>query len=120
MKLVICYFKISEQRQFVHALPNIRTQQIVSDTCPSLSTFVFKKCRICNRNNLLSDEMKSCLVSVFEVGISCSLGLPKERMSIGAVQAQLLSIRNKLLKSRQDTERGMVGGIRHCWRIKIF
>ncbi|XP_020540234.1 probable LRR receptor-like serine/threonine-protein kinase At3g47570 isoform X2 [Jatropha curcas] len=46
-------------------------------------------------NNILIE----CLVSILEIGVSCSVEFPQERMNIGDVVAQLSSVRNKLLGS---------------------
>lgn len=45
------------------------------------------------RNNMFIE----CLISIFEIGISCSNELPQERMVIGDVVSQLSSIRDNLL-----------------------
>ncbi|KAK9188355.1 hypothetical protein WN944_019756 [Citrus x changshan-huyou] len=42
---------------------------------------------------------KECLVSVLGIGVICSSELPRERMSMEEVAAQLLSFRNKLVKN---------------------
>ncbi|ESR50768.1 hypothetical protein CICLE_v10033594mg, partial [Citrus x clementina] len=42
---------------------------------------------------------KECLVSVLGIGAICSSELPRERMSMEEVAAQLVSFRNKLLKN---------------------
>nr|AMM43117.1 LRR-RLK [Vernicia montana] len=54
------------------------------------------------RNNKLVAES---LISIFEIGISCSAESPQQRMNIGDVSAQLSSIRNKLLRTRLPRER---------------
>ncbi|KAH9771545.1 putative LRR receptor-like serine/threonine-protein kinase [Citrus sinensis] len=46
-----------------------------------------------------SFSVKECLVSVLEIGVTCSSELPRERMSMEEVAAQLLSFRNKLVKN---------------------
>ncbi|GAY45935.1 hypothetical protein CUMW_093140 [Citrus unshiu] len=46
-----------------------------------------------------SFSAKECLVSVLEIGVTCSSELPRERMSMEEVAAQLLSFRNKLVKN---------------------
>ncbi|XP_021903992.1 probable LRR receptor-like serine/threonine-protein kinase At3g47570 isoform X1 [Carica papaya] len=48
----------------------------------------------------INDEIKQCLVSVFQVGVVCSAEFPNERPSICDVEVQLQSIRKKLVKSR--------------------
>ncbi|KAL2545213.1 putative LRR receptor-like serine/threonine-protein kinase [Forsythia ovata] len=42
-------------------------------------------------------EIKKCLISVMQIGISCSLELPRERMDISNVINELYSARNTLL-----------------------
>ncbi|ESR50783.1 hypothetical protein CICLE_v10030604mg [Citrus x clementina] len=44
-------------------------------------------------------SVKECLVSVLAIGVTCSSELPRERMSMEEVAAQLLSFRNKLIKN---------------------
>ncbi|KAK9191314.1 hypothetical protein WN943_019926 [Citrus x changshan-huyou] len=46
-----------------------------------------------------SFSVKECLVSVLGIGVTCSSELPRERMSMEEVAAQLLSFRNKLVKN---------------------
>ncbi|GAY69401.1 hypothetical protein CUMW_271680, partial [Citrus unshiu] len=46
-----------------------------------------------------SFSVKECLVSVLEIGVTCSSELPRERMSMEDVAAQLVSFRNKLVKN---------------------
>ncbi|XP_058008013.1 probable LRR receptor-like serine/threonine-protein kinase At3g47570 [Hevea brasiliensis] len=48
------------------------------------------------RNNIFIE----CLISIFEIGISCSAESPQERMNIGDIVAQLSSIRKKILETR--------------------
>ncbi|KAH9707158.1 putative LRR receptor-like serine/threonine-protein kinase [Citrus sinensis] len=46
-----------------------------------------------------SFSVKECLVSVLAIGVTCSSELPRERMSMEEVAAQLVSFRNKLVKN---------------------
>lgn len=46
-----------------------------------------------------SFSVKECLVSVLGIGVTCSSELPRERMNMEEVAAQLLSFRNKLVKN---------------------
>ena len=46
-----------------------------------------------------SFSVKECLVLVLGIGVTCSSELPRERMSMEEVAAQLLSFRNKLVKN---------------------
>ncbi|XP_057989227.1 probable LRR receptor-like serine/threonine-protein kinase At3g47570 isoform X3 [Hevea brasiliensis] len=50
-----------------------------------------------NFRNSGNDIFIECLISILEIGISCSTESPKERMNISDVVAQLSSIRNKLV-----------------------
>ncbi|XP_028117107.1 probable LRR receptor-like serine/threonine-protein kinase At3g47570 [Camellia sinensis] len=49
--------------------------------------------RSCSR----SEKIRDCLISIMQIGVNCSAELPKERMNISAVVAQLHSIRNIFL-----------------------
>ncbi|KAF8022003.1 hypothetical protein BT93_G2208 [Corymbia citriodora subsp. variegata] len=40
--------------------------------------------------------VQDCLLMVYRIGIACSVGVPKERMSMADIAAQLCSIRNRL------------------------
>ncbi|XP_056162542.1 probable LRR receptor-like serine/threonine-protein kinase At3g47570 isoform X2 [Syzygium oleosum] len=40
--------------------------------------------------------VQNCLLMVYEIGVACSVGVPRERMSITDVAAQLRSIRDRL------------------------
>ncbi|KAL9420280.1 hypothetical protein AB3S75_037958 [Citrus x aurantiifolia] len=44
-------------------------------------------------------SVEECLVSVLGIGVTCSSELPRDRMSMEEVTAQLLSFRNKLVKN---------------------
>ncbi|KDP34540.1 hypothetical protein JCGZ_11090 [Jatropha curcas] len=48
------------------------------------------------RNNILTE----CLISILEIGISCSVEFPQERMKVDDVIAQLSSVRKKFLEGR--------------------
>ncbi|XP_058008009.1 probable LRR receptor-like serine/threonine-protein kinase At3g47570 [Hevea brasiliensis] len=50
-----------------------------------------------NLGNMRNDTFIECLISIFEIGISCSAESPQERMNIGDIIAQLSSIRKKIL-----------------------
>ncbi|KAL7229118.1 hypothetical protein ACSBR2_007754 [Camellia fascicularis] len=49
--------------------------------------------RSCSR----SEKIRDCLISIMQIGVNCSAELPKERMNISAVVAQLHSIKNIFL-----------------------
>eukprot|EP00257_Ricinus_communis_P019798 XP_015578891.2 probable LRR receptor-like serine/threonine-protein kinase At3g47570 [Ricinus communis] len=48
------------------------------------------------QNNIILE----CLISIFEIGISCSAEQPHQRMNISDAASRLRSVKNKLLKSR--------------------
>ncbi|KAL8112597.1 hypothetical protein AgCh_020064 [Apium graveolens] len=50
------------------------------------------------RRSNMPDRMEACLTSVFEVGILCSVEMPRERIDIGAAVKQLQLARDKLLR----------------------
>lgn len=52
-----------------------------------------------------SFSVKECLVSVLGIGVTCSSELPRERMNMEEVAAQLLSFRNKLVKNGREANR---------------
>lgn len=45
----------------------------------------------------MSTNVKKCLLSVFEVGLACSLESPKERMKMSDITRELYRIRNAFL-----------------------
>ncbi|XP_058008126.1 probable LRR receptor-like serine/threonine-protein kinase At3g47570 [Hevea brasiliensis] len=53
-----------------------------------------------NFSSIQNNIIFECLISIFEIGISCSVELPRERMNINDVVAQLSSAKKKLLKAR--------------------
>ncbi|KAL7253388.1 hypothetical protein ACSBR1_007843 [Camellia fascicularis] len=52
---------------------------------------------LCKRSCSRSEKIRDCLISIMQIGVNCSAELPKERMNISAVVAQLHSIRNIFL-----------------------
>ncbi|KAJ9174762.1 hypothetical protein P3X46_013368 [Hevea brasiliensis] len=50
-----------------------------------------------NLGNMRNNMFIECLISIFEIGISCSAESPQERMNIGDIVAQLSSIKKKIL-----------------------
>ncbi|XP_058008012.1 probable LRR receptor-like serine/threonine-protein kinase At3g47570 [Hevea brasiliensis] len=53
-----------------------------------------------NLGNMRNNMFIECLISIFEIGISCSAESPQERLNIGDIVAQLSSIRKKILETR--------------------
>lgn len=54
-----------------------------------------------NHTHMQNDDILfECLISIFEIGISCSAELPRERMSISDAFSQLGRIKNRLLQAR--------------------
>ncbi|KAI4313224.1 hypothetical protein L6164_026218 [Bauhinia variegata] len=51
--------------------------------------------------NQRSRVVEECLISIFEVGLSCSDELPSERMRMEAAAAQLIAIKKKLLSGEK-------------------
>ncbi|KAM4082128.1 hypothetical protein ACJW30_11G146800 [Castanea mollissima] len=52
----------------------------------------------------------NCLIFIFEIGVSCSMEFPRERMNISDVVAQLNLIREKLLGTKICKERVQLNG----------
>ena len=52
-----------------------------------------------------NDKALECLVSIMEVGVSCSEEVPRERTNISLVVAELLRIRGILLGTRRHGQR---------------
>ena len=52
-----------------------------------------------NQNIIGSPKILECLILIFEIGVSCSMEFPRERMNIIDVVAQLNLIREKLLRT---------------------
>jgi len=51
-----------------------------------------------NQNSMTShDQIQECLISIFHIGIACSSELPRERMNMGDVAAELHLVRDKFL-----------------------
>jgi serine/threonine protein kinase len=78
-------------------------EQVMQIVDPILLQIRFNGDAITNHNHDFSSVRKTiilkCLISIFEIGISCSLELPQERINMGDVVAQLCSIRTKLLRT---------------------
>ncbi|KAL4600619.1 hypothetical protein ACB092_11G212400 [Castanea dentata] len=57
------------------------------------------------QNRIGSPKILECLILIFGIGVSCSMGSPRERMNMIDVVAQLHLIREKLLRTRIRGER---------------
>ncbi|XP_058183385.1 receptor kinase-like protein Xa21 [Rhododendron vialii] len=55
----------------------------------------------CNDNNVSRKTIEECLVSVFRIGVACSVELPRERLDMGDVVAKLQWIKNSLIGGRE-------------------
>lgn len=51
-----------------------------------------------NEQNQRIHEMKECLVSVFEIGLMCSVDMARERMHISDVVSELHYIKHVILE----------------------
>ena len=51
------------------------------------------------QNRIGSPKILECLILIFEIGVSCSMEFPRERMNIIDVVAQLNLIKEKLLRT---------------------
>ena len=49
--------------------------------------------------NLMCAEMEKCLLSILEIGLACSVELPKERKKMGEVIRELLLVKNVFLSA---------------------
>ncbi|XP_050257105.1 probable LRR receptor-like serine/threonine-protein kinase At3g47570 [Quercus robur] len=58
-----------------------------------------------NQDQIGSPKILECLILIFDIGVSCSMELPRDRMNISDVVAQLNLIREKLLRPRIRQER---------------
>nr|GMC92492.1 probable LRR receptor-like serine/threonine-protein kinase At3g47570 [Ipomoea batatas] len=50
------------------------------------------------RSLVLQNQIIECLVSIFKIGIACSMELPRDRMSIGDAVKELHSIKDTIVK----------------------
>ena len=57
----------------------------------------------------VSSRIKECLISVFQIGLSCSKASPDERMPTNVVVNEMNAIRDTFLKSKKKNEPGMLG-----------
>ena len=77
-------------------------EQVMEITDPSLLQEMQLNSHVTSeRSNNLKERYKEWLISIFEIGISCSVETPQERLKISDVVAQLSSIRSKLLGIRR-------------------
>lgn len=54
-----------------------------------------------NEKNVSRKTIEECLVSVFRIGVACSEEIPRERLDMGDVVAQLQWIKNSLIGGRE-------------------
>ena len=52
----------------------------------------------------VSSRIKDCLISIFQIGLSCCATSPDERMPTNVVVNEMNSIRGTFLKFKEDTE----------------
>ena len=57
----------------------------------------------------VSSRIKECLISVFQIGLSCSKASPDERMPTNVVVNEMNAIRDTFLTSKKKNEPGMLG-----------
>ncbi|XP_031118579.1 probable LRR receptor-like serine/threonine-protein kinase At3g47570 [Ipomoea triloba] len=57
-----------------------------------------KEANATRRRLLLQNQIIECLVSIFRIGIACSMELPRDRMTIGNVVKELHSIKDTLVE----------------------
>nr|GLL46969.1 LRR receptor-like serine/threonine-protein kinase EFR [Ipomoea trifida] len=57
-----------------------------------------KEANATRRRLLLQNQIIECLVSIFRIGIACSMELPRDRMSIGNAVKELHSIKDTLVE----------------------
>ena len=58
----------------------------------------------------ISSTIKDCVISLFQIGLSCSMALPDDRMPTNVVVNKMQAIRDtflKLKKKRKQNEQGM-------------
>ncbi|CAK7325394.1 unnamed protein product [Dovyalis caffra] len=55
----------------------------------------------CKKNYIGAHKILQCLTTIIKVGLACSAELPKERMDISTVVAELQGIRDILLGTRR-------------------
>lgn len=87
-------------------------EQVTQIADPTLLQEIFSGNAITNHNHRSSNMMINniifeCLISIFRIGISCSVELPRERMNISDVVAQLCCVRNKLLGTPLHRQRNV-------------
>ena len=52
-----------------------------------------------------SEKIQECMISIFEIGVACSVEFPRERMNMSSVLIELHSIRQKLLGTNIQNQR---------------
>lgn len=87
----------------VMALPERVTEivdpTVIADIVEDLSIEDSQK-----HSNFKDSKIRECLVSIFEIGVACSMELPKERKSISDVLAELHLVREELAKCLGNTQ----------------
>ena len=63
-----------------------------------------------SQNRIGCPKILECLILIFEIGVSCSMEFPREKMNISDVVAQLNLIREKLLRTYICKERVQLKG----------
>ncbi|EEF28404.1 serine-threonine protein kinase, plant-type, putative [Ricinus communis] len=71
-------------------------EQVVAIFDPVLLQAGAEETVINNRSRTSINRTMECLISIFGIGVACSVESPGERMSISNAAAQLISFRNKL------------------------
>ena len=51
------------------------------------------------------EKIQECMISIFEIGVACSVQFPRERMNMSSVLIELHSIRQKLLGTNIHNQR---------------
>ncbi|XP_021656469.2 LRR receptor-like serine/threonine-protein kinase EFR [Hevea brasiliensis] len=80
--------------------PNLFQMQLIADATSNHNH---------NSKNTSNNTFIECSISVLEIGVSCSVESPQERMNISDVVAQLSSLRNKFIGSQLPRKRQNIG-----------
>ncbi|KAJ9174760.1 hypothetical protein P3X46_013366 [Hevea brasiliensis] len=84
-------------------------EQVTKVIDPSIFQMQLNVAATSNHNHDLRSKRSNifieCLISIFEIGISCSNESPQKRMNIGDVVVQLSSIKNKFVGTQLPRER---------------
>ncbi|XP_031118355.1 probable LRR receptor-like serine/threonine-protein kinase At3g47570 [Ipomoea triloba] len=74
-------------------------EQVIEIVDPKL---FHKEANATPRSLLLHNQIIECLVSIFRIGIACSMELPRDRMTIGNAVKELHSIKDTLVELRDN------------------